>query len=135
MDHAHQQTLISAAKEAYRYAYAPYSMFAVGAAILTDEGKIVTGCNVENASYGLSMCAERTAIFKAVSRGIQTFRAIAAVADTAEPISPCGACRQVMAEFCPPDLPVYLSNLTGKTLIMTVRELLPYAFGQGDRDE
>lgn len=120
--------LIDAAIEARKQAYVPYSAFAVGAAVLTQSGKIVTGCNIENASYGLTNCAERTAFFKAVSEGEQSFSALAVVSDTEDPISPCGACRQVMVEWCPPGLPVYLSNLKGKTLETTVARLLPYAF-------
>lgn len=120
--------LIDAAIEARKQAYVPYSAFAVGAALLTQSGKIVTGCNIENASYGLTNCAERTAFFKAVSEGEQSFSALAVVSDTEDPISPCGACRQVMVEWCPPGLPVYLSNLKGKTLETTVARLLPYAF-------
>lgn len=123
--------LIDAAMEARKKAYVPYSTFAVGAALLTQSGKIVTGCNIENASYGLTNCAERTAFFKAVSEGEKSFRALAVVGDTTEPISPCGACRQVMVEWCSPELPVYLCNREGKTLETTVSQLLPYAFDQG----
>lgn len=129
------KNLIEAAIEAYKKAYVPYSKFGVGAALLTESGKIVTGCNIENASYGLTNCAERTAFFKAVSEGEKTFRALAVVADTDDPVSPCGACRQVMVEFCPPNLPVYLCNLEGKTLETTVEQLLPYAFNQEALDE
>lgn len=120
--------LIEAAMVARTKAYVPYSQFAVGAAILTHTGKMVTGCNIENASFGLTNCAERTAIFKAVSAGEQNFHALAVVADTDGPVQPCGACRQVMAEFGPPDLPVYLCNLQGDTLETTIAELLPFAF-------
>lgn len=115
---------------ARKNAYVPYSKFAVGAALLTASEQIITGCNIENASYGLTNCAERTAFFKAVSEGERIFQALAVVAGTAEPVSPCGACRQVMAEFCPADLPVYLGNLEGRILETTVAELLPYAFDQ-----
>ena len=91
--------LIDAAIQAREKAYVPYSKFKVGAAVLTKSGIIVSGCNVENASYGLSNCAERTAIFKAVSEGEQDFSVIAVAADTERPVAPCGACRQVIAEF------------------------------------
>lgn len=120
--------LLEAAVAARQHAYVPYSKFAVGAALLTDSGNTVSGCNVENASYSLTNCAERTAIFKAVSAGEKRFRALAVVADTEGPVQPCGACRQVMVEFCPPDLPVYLSNLRGETIETTVSALLPHAF-------
>ena len=91
--------LIEAARQAREKAYAPYSRFKVGAAVLTSDGKIYTGCNIENASYGMSNCAERTAIFKAVSEGETKLEALAVIGDTNTPISPCGACRQVIAEF------------------------------------
>lgn len=120
--------LIEAATAARDKAYVPYSKFAVGAALLTQSGKIVTGCNIENASYGLTNCAERTAFFKAISEGEQNFRALAVVADMDGPVQPCGACRQVMVEFCSPDLPVYLSNLRGEVMETTVEGLLPFSF-------
>ena len=106
------QELINKAKEAKKYAYDPYSKFEVGAALETESGKIYTGCNVENSSFGLSMCAERVAIFKAVSDGETKFKRIAIVADTKDPVSPCGACRQVMSEFG--DFEVILSNENGR---------------------
>src|SRR5688572_3369116 len=93
------KSLISAAISARLQAYAPYSNFQVGAALLGKDGSIFTGCNVENLSYGLTICAERNAICAAVAAGVREFEAIAIVADTREPVSPCGACRQVMAEF------------------------------------
>jgi cytidine deaminase len=124
------KALIEAATAARQQAYVPYSNFAVGAALLTQTGQIVTGCNIENASYGLTTCAERTVLFKAVSEGERDFRALAVVGNTLGPITPCGACRQVMAELCPPELTVYLANLAGKTLETTVKELLPYVFDQ-----
>ncbi|WP_124727821.1 cytidine deaminase [Staphylospora marina] len=125
--------LIEAAIKARENAYVPYSGFKVGAALLTSEG-IVGGCNVENASYGLTNCAERTALFKAVSEGRNGFAGIAVVADTDGPVAPCGACRQVMAELCPPDMKVWLSNLKGDVQETTVAELLPGAFGKEDLD-
>jgi len=122
--------LIQAATEVRKKAYAPYSNFKVGAAVLTKEGKVFTGCNVENASYGLSICAERVAIFKAISEGYKNFIAIAVVADTETPVKPCGACRQVMAEFGNYD--VIMANLKGDVRIMKVSELLPEAFSPDD---
>lgn len=118
--------LIQAAKSGRECAYVPYSNFKVGAAVLTKNGKIYTGCNVENASYGLSNCAERTAIFKAVSEGHQELTAIAIVADTVKPVAPCGACRQVMSEFGISK--VIMSNLQEEEYIVTLEELLPYSF-------
>ena len=116
-------------------AYIPYSKFPVGAALVTKEGKIYTGCNIENASYGLCNCAERTALFKAVSEGDKEFVAIAIVADTKRPVPPCGACRQVMIELCKQDTKVYLSNLHGDVQETTVGELLPGAFLAEDLHE
>ncbi|MFZ5826059.1 MAG: cytidine deaminase [Bacillota bacterium] len=121
------ERLIEAARSARERAYVPYSRFPVGAALLTEDGTLYSGCNIENASYGLTNCAERTAIFKAVSDGHQRFTTIAVIADTADACSPCGACRQVMSEFGP-DAKVILTNLQGTTLVTTVRELLPGAF-------
>lgn len=108
-------------------AYTPYSHFPVGAALLTAEGEIFTGCNVENASYGLTNCAERTAIFNAVSQGYTRFTTLLTVADTLNPCPPCGACRQVMVEFAP-DLTVIMMTLNGKTEEMCLQDLLPGAF-------
>ncbi|WP_439875759.1 cytidine deaminase [Bacillus mycoides] len=109
-------------------AYIPYSKFPVGAALVTKEGKIYTGCNIENASYGLCNCAERTAIFKAVSEGERDFSYLVITGETDEPISPCGACRQVIAEFCDPKMPVLLTNVKGDEKEVTVEQLLPGAF-------
>lgn len=120
--------LIEEAKAARERAYVPYSKFKVGAALMTKEGKVYGGCNIENASYGLTNCAERTAIFKAVFEGERTFEKMVIVGETDAPISPCGACRQVIAEFCEPDMPVILTNLNGNTQETTVSELLPGAF-------
>jgi cytidine deaminase len=116
--------LVAAAWQARESAYAPYSHFAVGAALLTVDGRIFTGCNVENLSYGLTQCAERTAICSAVAAGVREFVALAVVADTAVPISPCGACRQVMVEFGVPR--VILAN-RGERLDFSMEELLPRA--------
>ncbi|MEK4486507.1 cytidine deaminase [Psychrobacillus sp. FSL H8-0484] len=129
-----REKLLEASKVAREKAYVPYSKFPVGAALLTKDGEVIHGCNIENASYGLTNCAERTAIFKAVSEGKKEFSAIAIVGDTEGPISPCGACRQVLAEFCDGDMPVYLTNLKGNVLETTVSELLPGAFTTEDLD-
>ncbi|MGE6367242.1 cytidine deaminase [Bacillus paramycoides] len=109
-------------------AYIPYSKFPVGAALVTKEGKIYTGCNIENASYGLTNCAERTVIFKAVSEGERDFSYLVITGETDGPISPCGACRQVIAEFCDPKMPVLLTNIKGDEKEVTVEQLLPGSF-------
>lgn len=124
--------LLQKAKEARELAYAPYSNFKVGAALLSEDGKIFTGCNIENAAYGPSNCAERTAIFKAVSEGVRCFSALAVIGDTDGPISPCGVCRQVMAEFFKPDTPIFLGNLHGACVETTVEKILPRAFTSDD---
>ncbi|CAN5290875.1 cytidine deaminase [soil metagenome] len=121
------EELVEAAKDVREKAYAPYSNFKVGAALLTKEGKIYTGCNVESASYGLTVCAERVAIWKAVSEGEKEFETIAVVADTQELTPPCGVCRQIIWEFCG-DVPVIFANLKGKTETVKMSELLPRAF-------
>ncbi|HEY0048949.1 MAG TPA: cytidine deaminase [Pyrinomonadaceae bacterium] len=119
--------LVEAARDVRERAYAPYSEFRVGAAIRTKGGKIYTGCNVESASYGLTVCAERVAIWKAVSEGEKEFTDIAVVADTQELTPPCGVCRQIIWEFCN-DIPVTFANLHGKTETVQMKELLPRAF-------
>lgn len=121
------EKLINAAAAARARAYAPYSNFRVGAAILTSEGRYYTGCNVENASYGLSCCAERVALFKAVSNGERHFIALAVTAGTDDYCAPCGACRQALAEFNPA-LRVYMANRRGEYRVQTVAALLPAAF-------
>jgi cytidine deaminase len=125
-----KDTLLAEARRAREHAYVPYSRFPVGAALLTDDGVVFRGCNVENASYGLTNCAERTALFKAISEGKRRFVALAVIADTSGPVAPCGACRQVLAELCPPDMKVYLANLKGDLKETTVEELLPDSFGR-----
>jgi cytidine deaminase len=117
------QALIQSALAARLQAYAPYSNFQVGAALLAKDGRVFTGCNVENLSYGLTICAERNAIFAAIAAGVREFAAIAITADTREPISPCGACRQVMAEFG--DFKVLSATLDEKVFQSSVGELLP----------
>ena len=118
--------LLQAALDARLKAYAPYSKFLVGAAVRAESGEIYTGCNIENASYGLTVCAERNALFNAVGAGERKFTALCVVGDTEEPISPCGACRQVMAEFKVPC--IILANLNGKIVEYTLDELLPLSF-------
>jgi cytidine deaminase len=126
MEHTEDE-LIAAAAEVRDRAYAPYSNFKVGAAVETDDGKIYTGCNVESASYGLTVCAERVAIWKGISRGEKKFARVAVVVDTEELTPPCGVCRQIIWEFCG-DVPVILSNLHGKKETVQMSELLPRAF-------
>ncbi len=120
--------LIRKAMEAKEKAYVPYSGFHVGAALLCEDGTIFTGCNIENSAYGPTNCAERTAIFKAVSEGYREFKAIAIISDGKEPTAPCGVCRQVMAEFCKPDFQVFMAACDGSYREVTLEELLPYAF-------
>ena len=119
--------LIEAAKQARENAHAPYSNFRVGAALRSTSGRIFGGCNVENATYGLTMCAERVAIFKAISEGERGFSAIAVVTDTEVLTPPCGACRQLIWEFCG-DIPVSMANLKGKMEVIQMRELFPRPF-------
>lgn len=119
--------LIEAAIKARENAHAPFSNFKVGSALLTENGEIFTGCNVENATYGLTICAERVAIFKAISDGAKNFTKIAVAADTENLTPPCGACRQIIWEFCG-DVEVILTNLQGKTETFQMRELFPKAF-------
>ncbi|MET0752089.1 MAG: cytidine deaminase [Pyrinomonadaceae bacterium] len=121
------EELIEAAKKAFESAYCPYSHFCVGAAVRTKSGKIYTGCNIESASYGLTVCAERVAVWKAVSEGERGFEQVVVVADTEELTPPCGVCRQIIWEFCG-DIPVTFSNLKGKTETVRMSELLPRAF-------
>lgn len=129
------EELMRLAVRAREMAYAPYSGFRVGAALLTKEGKVYTGCNIENAAYSPTNCAERTAIFKAVSEGERHFTAIAIVGglrDTLSPLcAPCGVCRQVLSEFCSEDLTVVLGT-PGHLTVTTLGDLLPYAFTKGE---
>ncbi|SDH47878.1 cytidine deaminase [Alteribacillus persepolensis] len=127
-----EKELLKAAVDARNQAYVPYSNFPVGAAAVSGTNDVFTGCNIENASYGLSNCAERTAIFKAVSEGNQNVQTLAVVADTDDPVSPCGACRQVLSEFLAPSAKVILGNMKGDMKIVTVHELLPGAFQAED---
>jgi len=120
--------LIKLARGARSKAYAPYSKFKVGAALLAKNGKVYTGCNVENASYGLTCCAERNAVFQAVGRGERDFIAIAIVSDSPEPTAPCGACRQVLNEFTP-EMEVIMAGAKGQVKTRKLKELLPDSFG------
>ncbi len=128
------ELLIEEAKKARLKAYTPYSKFKVGAALLTEDGSIIHGCNIENAAYGLCNCGERTALFSAMAQGHNQFIRLAVVADTNRPVPPCGACRQVISELCPSQMEVILANLKGDTEIVTVEQLLPGAFSQEDLD-
>lgn len=120
-------TLIENARRAAAGAYSKYSGFRVGAALLCGDGTIVTGCNIENRSYGLTVCAERVAVFNALSGGKSDFREIAVVGlDAASPLPPCGACRQVLTEFMPPDCPVHLSCKSGEVKTVLLGDLLPF---------
>ena len=118
------------ARRARRLAHAPYSHFKVGAALRTKSGQIITGCNVENATYGLTLCAERVAAFKAVSEGIRGFDAVAVVADSKVPAAPCGPCRQILWEFCG-DILVHMEGLRGGSKTQPLSELLPNPFDDG----
>jgi len=120
-------SLIDTALRAREQAHAPFSKFKVGAALLDDGGHIYTGCNVENATYGLTVCAERVAVFKAISEGARKFRRIAVAADTPVLTPPCGACRQILWEFCG-DIEVILTNLQGKTESLRLKDLFPRPF-------
>ena len=126
--------LISKAKEARTLSYSPYSDFAVGAALLTKDGKVFLGANIENSSYPLCMCAERNAIYNAMMDGYkkEDFLALALTADTDEPCSPCGACRQVISELFPEEAPIYMANLKGEVKETNAKELLPFAFSEKD---
>ncbi|KRD92472.1 cytidine deaminase [Bacillus sp. Root239] len=127
--------LIDEAKKAREMAYVPYSKFKVGAALLTKDGKVYRGCNIENAAYSMCNCAERTALFKAYSEGDKEYSALAVVADTDRPVSPCGACRQVISELCPKEMKVILTNLKNDIQELTVEALLPGAFSSEDLHE
>ena len=124
---ADSDALVAAARQAREYAVAPYSSFRVGAALQAADGRIFTGCNIENASYGLTVCAERVALWKALSEGARQFTALAVVADTPTPTAPCGACRQLIWEFCG-DVPVTLANLESVTATHSSAGLLPSPF-------
>ena len=126
------EQLVREALEAMHFAYVPYSGFTVGAALLTKSGKVYRGCNIENAAYGPSNCAERTAIYKAVSEGEREFAAIAVVGgkngDASDIFPPCGVCRQVMQEFCAPDFMIYMGRSDGSYVAESLGAMLPYGF-------
>lgn len=133
--------LLEHARRARLLAHAPYSRFLVGAALEAEEGQVFTGCNIENATYGLTVCAERVALFKAMSEGVRAFRRIAVVADTQAPTPPCGPCRQILWEFCG-DIEVILGNLDRETGRHSLKALFPLPFdsrlligGQHDANE
>jgi cytidine deaminase len=129
MDEALQARLIAEATAVRRAAYAPYSDFPVGAALLTPDGEVYTGCNVENAAYGLTMCAERNALFHAVAEGRREFAVIAVVTENC--VAPCGSCRQALAEFNP-QMTVIVADTAGNRKVYTLDQLLPHAFGPAD---
>lgn len=120
------------AVKAREFAYVPYSKFKVGAALKAKDGKVFHGCNIENASYGMTNCAERTALFSAYSEGVTQFDTLVVVADTDRPVPPCGACRQVISELCDPEMEVILTNIKGDVQRFLVKELLPGAFSPND---
>ena len=124
--------LIEKAKEARKLSYSPYSHFAVGAALLCKDGRVFIGTNVENSSYPLCMCAERNALYNAMMNGVKNedMVALALAADTDEPCSPCGACRQVISELFPKKAPIYMANMKGDVQETNIDELLPYAFSE-----
>lgn len=121
--------MLKAALEAQKNAHAPYSQKKIGAAVLMDNGKVYSGCNVENASYGGTVCAERVAIFKAVSEGAHKIKEVVVVSSEANPWPPCGFCRQVIAEFATPQTQIHLANPQGASRSMSFEELFPEAFG------
>jgi len=127
-----KKDLIAEANKAREHAYVPYSNFKVGAALLSKDGQVFHGCNIENAAYSMTNCAERTALFKAYSEGITQFASLVVVADTEGPVSPCGACRQVISELCDAEMEVVLTNLKGDVQKILVKDLLPGAFSPKD---
>ncbi|XJZ27997.1 cytidine deaminase [Bacillota bacterium Lsc_1132] len=127
-----EKELMKEALKARDFAYVPYSKFKVGAALLSKDGTVYHGCNIENAAYSVTNCAERTALFKAYSEGVTHFETLVVVADTDRPVSPCGACRQVISELCDAEMEVILTNLKGDIQRIKVSELLPGAFSPKD---
>jgi cytidine deaminase len=127
-----EKELIGEAMKARELAYVPYSKFKVGAALVSKDGQVFHGCNIENAAFSVTNCAERTALFKAYSDGVTSFETLVVVADTDGPVSPCGACRQVISELCDANMEVILTNLKGDIQKITVAELLPGAFSPKD---
>lgn len=127
-----EKELLKEAVKAREFAYVPYSKFKVGAALVSKDGQIFHGCNIENAAYSVTNCAERTALFKAYSDGVTKFEKLVVIADTDGPVSPCGACRQVISELCDADMEVILTNIKGDIQRITVKDLLPGAFSSKD---
>ena len=133
MEREQQKLLLKLAAEARDHSYSPYSHYSVGAALLTKDGKIYQGCNIENASYTPTICAERTAFFKAIYDGVRAFSAIAIIGTGERPSFPCGVCRQVMSEFCDGDFIVIVSNRDGSEVITeTLDQMMPHRFGPKD---
>lgn len=130
-----KEKLIEKAKKIREKAYVPYSKFPVGAALITKSGNVYTGCNIENAAYPVTCCAERVAIFKAIAEGDVNFKEMAVVADTKRPVPPCGSCRQVMSEFFDQSMQIHLTNLANETKTVTMQELLPFSFQSTDLSE
>lgn len=126
------ESLLELAAEARERAYVPYSGFRVGAALLSSSGKVFQGCNIENASYSPTNCAERTAMFRAVYEGERDFTAIAIISDSENYTSPCGVCRQVLSEFCSGNMPIICASKHGKYKVISLSELLPMAFCKDD---
>ena len=122
--------LVEKAKRARGFSYSPYSKFRVGAALLTKTGKIYTGCNIENIGFSPTVCAERTAIFKAISEGEKEFDAIAVISDLETTVYPCGVCRQVMTEFFKPDTPIICADRNGEYKVLKFSEVMPFAFSE-----
>ena len=131
MSEASLRELARIARQARRRAHAPYSKFKVGAALRTNTGEVVTGCNIENATFGLTLCAERVAVFKAVSEGLKHFDVIAVATDGNRLAAPCGPCRQILWEFCG-DILVHLEGSRGRRKTLRLSELLPFPFDDGD---
>lgn len=127
-----EKKLIQEAFKARELAYVPYSKFQVGAALLSKDGQVFHGCNIENAAYSMTNCAERTALFKAYSDGVTQFESLVVTADTDGPVSPCGACRQVISELCDDEMEIILTNLKGDVQRIQVKDLLPGAFSPKD---
>ena len=135
MDKDLKEKMFKAAVEAKKNAYVPYSKFPLGAAVLTEDGSIYSGANIENASYSLTNCAERSAIFNAVSQGERKIEALLIVSSTEDPVTPCGACRQVIEEFADGEIDVIMMTEDGKELSMTSTELLPGAFSESSMEK
>lgn len=133
------EALLKQAENARQNSYCPYSRFAVGAAILCDDGRVFDGCNIENAAFSPTICAERVAVAKAVSAGVRRITAVAVVGghidQKGSACTPCGVCRQVLAEFCAPDTPVYMYDTDGGVCTRTMNELLPFGFSAADLEE